>query len=343
MAISLPDARQLSDEVLQSLRLRALRGCELGYSEIEVAELLGLSRETVSRWWTAYVDHGLEALPGDRTGRPVGSGRTLNDGQAARLRTILNEKSPEEVGIASPLWTRRAVAELIRKEYGIDMPVRTVGEYLERWGYTAKVPRRHAKDQDPEEVRHWLEVTYPAIEARAAREDAEIHWCDETGAAADQQPRRGYAREGRPARIEVPDPHIRMNLISTISPCLGSVDVTPWRTRLDFPDCHYITVSSPSGGVGGFKSVNFNAFRTRRASGQPPLTPRRSGRSSMRNVTKRTVWSASIARSAEKLIPASSSRRSRSRCTKSTGRPRRYVPSLAPLSDDRSAASPTRP
>ena len=206
MAISLPDARQLSDEVLQSLRLRALRGCELGYSEIEVAELLGLSRETVSRWWTAYVDHGLEALPGDRTGRPVGSGRTLNDGQAARLRTILDEKSPEEVGIASPLWTRRAVAELIRKEYGIDMPVRTVGEYLERWGYTAKVPRRHAKDQDPEEVRRWLEVTYPAIERRAAREDAEIHWCDETGAAADQQPRRGYAREGRPARIEVPDP-----------------------------------------------------------------------------------------------------------------------------------------
>ena len=33
MVISLPDARQLSDEVLQSLRLRALLGCELGYSE----------------------------------------------------------------------------------------------------------------------------------------------------------------------------------------------------------------------------------------------------------------------------------------------------------------------
>ena len=152
MAISLPDARQLSDEVLQSLRLRALRGCELGYSEIEVAELLGLSRETVSRWWTAYVDHGLEALPGDRTGRPVGSGRTLNDGQAARLRTILNEKSPEEVGIASPLWTRRAVAELIRKEYGIDMPVRTVGEYLERWGCRV----RASSPSDAHHGRSWV-------------------------------------------------------------------------------------------------------------------------------------------------------------------------------------------
>ncbi len=79
------------------------------------------------------------------------------------------------------------------------------------------MPSRHAKDQDPEEVRRWLEETYPAIEQRAAREGAEIYWCDETGAVADQQPRRGYAREGQPARIDVPDPHIRMNLISTIS------------------------------------------------------------------------------------------------------------------------------
>ena len=217
MSLSLPDARQLSDEVLQALRVRALRGCELGYTETEVAELLGLSRETVSRWWTAYAEDGVEALPGERTGRPVGSGRSLNEGQAAYLRTILNEKTPEDVGIAAPLWTRGAVAALIRKEYEIDMPVRTVGEYLRRWGYTPKVPNRHAKDQDPAEVRQWLEETYPAIERRAAREGAEIYWCDETGAAADQQPHRGYARAGQPARLDVPDPHIRMNLISTIS------------------------------------------------------------------------------------------------------------------------------
>ena len=50
------------------------------------------------------------------------------------------------------------------------------------------MPSRHAKDQDPEEVRRWLEETYPAIEQRAAREGAEIYWCDETGEVADQQP-----------------------------------------------------------------------------------------------------------------------------------------------------------
>jgi transposase len=217
MAISLPDARQLSDEVIEALRLRALRGCQLGYTETEMAELLGVSRETVSRWWTAYADHGLEALPGDRTGRPVGSGRTLSDEQGRHIQGLIDDHSPEELGIAAALWTRKAVRDLIRGEYGIDMPVRTVGEYLRRWGYTAKAPRRHAKDQDPDEVDEWLKETYPAIEERAAREGAEIHWCDETGAKADEQPRRGYARQGDPAWIEVPRPHIRMNLVSTIS------------------------------------------------------------------------------------------------------------------------------
>jgi transposase len=217
MAITLPDARQLSDDVLQAFRLRALHAIERGFTETAVADLLGLSRETVSRWWCAYAHGGPQALPGERTGRPVGSGRSLSDEQAARIWEILDQQNPEELGIAAALWTRKAVAELIRLQFGIVMPVRTVGEYLKRWGYTVKVPRRQAKGQDPDEVRQWLEQTYPAIERRAAREDGEILWCDETGAVADQQPRRGYARQGQAARIEVPDPHIRMNLIAAIS------------------------------------------------------------------------------------------------------------------------------
>jgi transposase len=217
MAISLPDARQLSDEVLEALRLRALRGCELGFRESDVAALLGLRRETVSRWWSAYADQGLDALPQERSGRPMGSGRILSDQPAARIQAILDQQSPEQAGVASPVWSRRAVADLIRKEYGVTIPVRTVGEYLKRWNSTAKRPRRHAQDQDPEEVREWLEETYPALEERAVQEDAEIAWCDETGAAADEHPRCGYARKGRPTTMEVPDPQIRANLVSAIS------------------------------------------------------------------------------------------------------------------------------
>lgn len=217
MAISLPDARLLSDEVLDALRVRALRGCELGFTEADVADLLGVARETVSRWWAAYHAGGLDALPHDRTGRPQGSGRTLTDQQAAHLQAILDARVPEEVGIPAPLWTRRAVRDLIRQECGIAMPLRTVGAYLQRWGYTAKRPRRHAKNQDPDEVGEWLDKTYPKIHRRARREGATIHWCDETGVGADEHPRTGYARQGQPARMEVPDTHIRINMVSTVT------------------------------------------------------------------------------------------------------------------------------
>lgn len=217
MAISLPDARQLSDEVLEALRLRALRGRELGLTEIDLAELLGVSHETICRWWTAYVAGGLDALPRERSGRPLGSGRLLSDDQARRVQRLLDAHTPEDLGIAAPLWSRRAVRDLIHQECGVRLAVRTVGEYLKRWGYTAKKPSRHARHQDPEEVRQWLEETYPALERRAAAEGATIFWCDETGVAADEHPARGYARQGQPATMTVPGPHLRINQISAIS------------------------------------------------------------------------------------------------------------------------------
>jgi transposase len=217
MVVSLPDARALSDEVLEALRLRALRGCERGFTEAEVADLLGVCRETVCHWWSAYVQGGLEALPQDRIGRPLGSGRLLSDEQAQHIQQLLRTHRPEELGIAAPLWSRRAVRDLICQECHVALAVRTVGLYLRRWGFTAKRPRRHARDQDPEEVRQWLEETYPAIAARAQQEGAEIHWCDEVGVAADEHPARGYAPQGERLTMDVPDRHIRANQVSTIT------------------------------------------------------------------------------------------------------------------------------
>src|SRR5881392_1633863 len=104
MAIRLPDARELSDEVLEALRLRALRGCELGFTEAEVADLLGVCRETVCRWWSAFAHGGVDALPRPRSGRPLGSGRLLSDEQASRIQRLVRTHSPEDLGIPAPLW-----------------------------------------------------------------------------------------------------------------------------------------------------------------------------------------------------------------------------------------------
>lgn len=217
MAIPLPDTRSLTDEVRAALRLRAVAAREAGFATDTIAAILGVRPESVSRWSHAYQRGGAEALPGDRTGRPVGSGRLLSLEQEARLEAVIVVSSPADYGITSGLWTRQAVRELIQQEFGLRLPIRTVGEYLRRWGLTPQRPVRHASRQDPEEVRQWLEEEYPALAERAKKEGAEIHWGDETGAQPEATRQRGYAPPNAPPEQGVPGQRFRRNMISTIT------------------------------------------------------------------------------------------------------------------------------
>jgi transposase len=217
MALDLPDARSQPDEVLESLRLRACRARQLGYSVRDIATILGVAEETVSRWYSRYVQGGTEALPGDRTGRPPGTGRLLSEAQEDRIIERIDTKTPQDLGIASALWTRAAVRDLIEQQTGQCLPIRTVGEYLNRWGYTPQRPVRKSYRQDPEAVQEWLEQTYPEIEARAAAEGGEILWGDEMGVRSTCQHSRGYARPQDTPEMRVPGSRFSVNMISTIT------------------------------------------------------------------------------------------------------------------------------
>jgi transposase len=217
MAIELPDGRRESNEVLDALRLRAVHARTLGYAVADIAAILGVREETVSRWCSRYKRGGQEALPGARTGRPIGSGRWIDTEQGQALRQAIETKTPEQLQIASALWTRPAVRDLIHRQLGLRLPIRTVGEYLRRWGYTPQKPVRKAYRQDPEAVAEWLEETYPQIEKRAAEEGGEIHWGDETGVRSTCQHSRGYARPRHTPELKVPGSRFSVNMISTVT------------------------------------------------------------------------------------------------------------------------------
>jgi hypothetical protein len=189
----------------------------LGFTEADVATLPGVCRETVSRGWSACARDGRTALPPrphratDRYGSyPSGPAGPTNPNAVRGLQ-------PRRPGHSGPAVDPARGAAGESAGVGDRYAGRTVGSYLRRWGYTTKRPRRRAKKQDPEEVRRGLEEAYPALEQRAEKENAEIHWCDETGVGADEYPACGYAPEGEPVTMAVPDPHIRMNPISTIT------------------------------------------------------------------------------------------------------------------------------
>jgi transposase len=62
---------------------------------------------------------------------------------------------------------------------GIRIPVRSVGEYLKRWGFTPQKPIPRAYEQSHVAVQRRLDKTYPEIKQRAKEEDTEVHWGDE--------------------------------------------------------------------------------------------------------------------------------------------------------------------
>jgi transposase len=212
-----PDARLLNPTTQNYLRQQAIRLREQGKRIGEIATYLGVHRTTVSGWWQQYQQEGEAALNQQSRGAKFGEGRTLNPAEEATVQRLLREHFPDELNIDSALWTRAAVQTLIACECGVEMPIRTVGEYLKRWGYTPQKPLKRAYEQDPKVVKAWLETQYPAIEQRAETENAEIAWGDESGLRSDAQVGRGYAPIGQTPEIHPSSQRVSVNYIASIS------------------------------------------------------------------------------------------------------------------------------
>jgi transposase len=179
------DGRYLSIEVQEYLRQQAVRLRQAGKRFVDISEYLGVHRNTVSRWWQEYEEFGEEGLYQAVRGRQLGEHRSLSPEQERQVQQKLQAHFPEELGIDRALWTRAAVQALIEQACGVEMPIRTVGEYLRRWGYPPQRPLKRAYEQDPDAVEDWLEHTYPEIVQRAQQEGAEIAWGDESGLRSD--------------------------------------------------------------------------------------------------------------------------------------------------------------
>jgi len=213
------DARSLPAVVQEEKRKQAIRMWKTRrYTHKEIGEQVGVHYLTVGRWVRTYQAEGIKALKAaEQQGRPVGSGRLLSSGQEQAIQRLLIDKTPDQLKLRYALWTREAVQQLIRQETGVKVAIRTIGEYLKRWGFTVQKPKKQAYEQRPAEVRKWLDEQYPAIHARAKAEDAEIYWGDETGLRSDSQHIRGYAPKGKTPVVRLNAKRESINLISAIT------------------------------------------------------------------------------------------------------------------------------
>jgi len=176
-----------------------------------------LSKGTIIAAMKAYKAGGWPAVAVGERGRGTGDGRTLTADQEAAIRRMICDRTPDQMKMPFALWNRAAVGELIRQQTGLKMPVRTVGHYLKRWGFTPQKPIRKAYEQRPAEVQTWLNEEFPAIADRAKTEGAEIHWGDETGLRSDDVRGRGYAPKGQTPVVRICNKRENVSLISTVT------------------------------------------------------------------------------------------------------------------------------
>ena len=151
------------------------------------------------------------------SGRPKGSGRKLFPYEEQELKRCLTDKCPDQLKLPFALWTRQAVQTLIKQKFSVDMTLQAVGNYLRSWCFTPQKPIRRAYERNDERVRVWLNNEYPAIAAKAKRENAEIHWGDETGLRSDDVNGRSYAPKGKTPVQRVKGTPEKLNMISTIT------------------------------------------------------------------------------------------------------------------------------
>ena len=211
------DARKLNQQAQYELRKQVVRLREKGLSNKAISEIVGLSECHISTIWKKYQRGGLDAIKPGVRGRRHGEQRELNAEQEAGIKKLLVDKTPDQMKLAFALWTRDAVRLAIKQIYGIELPLRTITDYLKRWGFTPQKPTKRAYEQNPKAVAQWQETIFPQIQARAKQEKAEIHWGDETGIQNDAYNAKGFAPKGKTPIVRINATKSRINMISSIT------------------------------------------------------------------------------------------------------------------------------
>lgn len=175
------DAIRLTPKQQALLRRQAVRLRERGQSNAEVARILRVHAKTVSGWWAAYNRIGVALFEPGKRGRRRGDQRKLTAEREREVQRLITERLPDWLKLPFALWSRSAVGELIELRYGIRLAVRTLGEYLRRWGYTPTSPQTRARERADRVMRTWLDQTYPGIVSQAGREGALLCWGDQIG------------------------------------------------------------------------------------------------------------------------------------------------------------------
>lgn len=143
-------------------RVRAGRLLLAGKGCAEVAQAVGVARQTVYTWKALLDESGIDALRAmGGKGRPA----QLDARQLAQLRRSLLD-SPTEHGFGTELWTLKRVRQLIERMFGVSYSEVHVWRILGEMGFSNQKPERRAIERDEDAVQEFKNKTWPALKKK---------------------------------------------------------------------------------------------------------------------------------------------------------------------------------
>jgi len=213
--VNITDGRQLDHETCEHLRLQAVRCVRInGQKPSAVMKVMGLCRTAIYPWLRAYDKGGEESLRGTKSAGPEPK---LTQRQREQVRKWIIGKDPRQYSFDFGLWTRKIVAELIQRKFGITIGLTAVGKMLSSMGITPQKPLRRAYERDEKAVEAWKTETYPKLRRRAKKAGAKIYFLDEAGFSSEPNLGRTYGLKRKTPVVRTSGQRQKVNAISAVN------------------------------------------------------------------------------------------------------------------------------
>lgn len=211
------DFRTVNSETRNEIRKRAIKQVLSGAKKKDVASSFGVDPNTITNWVKKYNSQGAKGLVDNKRGVNSEDKKLLNQSQEKAIQKMITDVMPDQLKLDYALWTRKAVKELVEREFKVVLAINTMGDYLRKWGFSPQKPKKKAYEQCDKKVQKWLDEEYPKIKKAAEKDDAEIHWGDETGVRNNCQHGRSYAPKGKTPVKKSMAKRFSVNMISTVT------------------------------------------------------------------------------------------------------------------------------
>jgi transposase len=157
-------------------RLRAWELHQQGWTNVDIAAALGVSKVAVGQWVKAAKEGQLPAL---QARSRQGQARRLSETQLNQLPALLG-RGPDAYGFPGAFWTCSRIALLVEKEFAVRYQPQHIGRLLHHLHWSYHKPIVCATQRDEPAIAAWLTEAWPRMKKEAEKEHRTIVFLDES-------------------------------------------------------------------------------------------------------------------------------------------------------------------